>query len=30
MGKAKSTLVFLAIILLEIIVTLEINCALWG
>lgn len=30
MGKVKSTLVFLAIILLEIIVTLEINCALWG
>jgi hypothetical protein len=30
MGKVKSTLVFLAIIILEIIVTLEINCALWG
>ena len=30
MGKVKSTLVLLAIILLEIIVTLEINCALWG
>lgn len=30
MGKVKSTLVFLAIIVLEIIVTLEINCALWG
>lgn len=30
MGKVKSTLVYLAIILLEIIVTLEINCALWG
>ena len=30
MGKVKSTLVYLAIILFEIIVTLEINCALWG
>ncbi len=30
MGEVKSTLVFLAIIILEIIVTLEINCALWG